>query len=59
MKQRTYRGNIDPRGLIDALMARFDHGNLMAQITEEGAELTGMSPYIRQLVLENCEEGRA
>ncbi len=35
MKQRTYRGNIDPKGLADALVARFDHGNLMAQIGKE------------------------
>ena len=31
MEQRTYRGDIDPKGLADALMARFDHGDLMAQ----------------------------
>ena len=31
MEQRTYRGDIDVEGLADALMARFDHGDLMAQ----------------------------
>jgi DNA-directed RNA polymerase subunit RPC12/RpoP len=31
MEQRTYRGNIDAEGLADALMARFNHGDLMAQ----------------------------
>ena len=31
MEQRTYRGEIDPEGLADALMARFNHGDLMAQ----------------------------
>ena len=38
MEQRTYRGDIDPGGLADALLARFNHGDLMAQkvIGEEG-----------------------
>ena len=31
MEQRTYRGGIDPDGLADALVARFNHGDLMAQ----------------------------
>jgi hypothetical protein len=31
MEQRTYRGDIDAEGLASALMARFDHGDLMAQ----------------------------
>lgn len=31
MEQRTYRGNIDVEGLADALMTRFNHGDLMAQ----------------------------
>ena len=31
MEQRTYRGDIDPEGLADALVTRFDHGDLMAQ----------------------------
>ena len=31
MEQRTYRGDIDPGGLADALVARFNHGDLMAQ----------------------------
>jgi hypothetical protein len=31
MEQRTYRGEIDPEGLADALMTRFNHGDLMAQ----------------------------
>ena len=31
MEQRTYRGNIDPHGLADALVVRFNHGDLMAQ----------------------------
>ncbi|MFQ6015035.1 MAG: zinc ribbon domain-containing protein [Anaerolineae bacterium] len=31
MEQRTYRGDIDPEGLADALIAHFDHGDLMAQ----------------------------
>jgi DNA-directed RNA polymerase subunit RPC12/RpoP len=31
MEQRTYRGDIDPEGLADALMTRFNHGDLMAQ----------------------------
>lgn len=31
MEQRTYRGNIEPEGLADALVARFHHGDLMAQ----------------------------
>lgn len=31
MEQRTYRGNIDASGLADALVARFDHGDLVAQ----------------------------
>ena len=31
MEQRTYRGEIDPEGLAEALVARFDHGDLMAQ----------------------------
>lgn len=30
-EQRTYRGDIDPEGLADALVARFNHGDLMAQ----------------------------
>jgi len=30
-EQRTYRGNIDPAGLADALVAHFNHGDLMAQ----------------------------
>ncbi len=30
MEQRTYRGNIEPNGLADALVARFNHGDLMA-----------------------------
>jgi ribosomal protein L40E len=38
LEQRTYRGDIDPEGLADALLARFNHGDLMAQkvIGEEG-----------------------
>jgi len=38
MEQRTYRGEIDPRGLADALVAHFDHGDLMAQkvVGQEG-----------------------
>jgi ribosomal protein L40E len=31
MEQRTYRGEIDPESLAKALVARFDHGDLMAQ----------------------------
>lgn len=31
MEQRTYRGDIGVEGLADALMARFNHGDLMAQ----------------------------
>jgi len=31
MEQRTYRGGIEPNGLADALVARFNHGDLMAQ----------------------------
>ncbi len=31
MEQRTYRGDIDPEGLADALMVRFNHGDLKAQ----------------------------
>jgi predicted RNA-binding Zn-ribbon protein involved in translation (DUF1610 family) len=31
MEQRTYRGDIDVEGLADALVARFDHGDLVAQ----------------------------
>jgi DNA-directed RNA polymerase subunit RPC12/RpoP len=31
MEQRTYRGDIDAEGLADALMMRFNHGDLMAQ----------------------------
>jgi len=31
MEQWTYRGNINPQGLADALVARFNHGDLMAQ----------------------------
>jgi DNA-directed RNA polymerase subunit RPC12/RpoP len=31
MEQRTYRGEIDPKGLADALVTRFDHGDLRAQ----------------------------
>lgn len=31
MEQRTYRGEIDPEGLADALLARFNHGDLKAQ----------------------------
>lgn len=31
MEQRTYRGDIDPEGLADALMARFNHGDVKAQ----------------------------
>ena len=31
MEQRTYRGNIDADGLAEALVARFNHGDLMAQ----------------------------
>jgi DNA-directed RNA polymerase subunit RPC12/RpoP len=30
MEQRTYRGDIEPGGLADALVARFNHGDLMA-----------------------------
>ena len=30
-EQRTYRGDIDPQGLTEALVARFDHGDLSAQ----------------------------
>ena len=30
-QQKTYRGEIDPAGLADALIARFNHGDLMAQ----------------------------
>jgi DNA-directed RNA polymerase subunit RPC12/RpoP len=38
MEQRTYRGEIAPEGLAGALVARFDHGDLMAQTVrgEEG-----------------------
>jgi hypothetical protein len=31
MEQRTYQGNIAPEGLADALVARFNFGELMAQ----------------------------
>jgi predicted RNA-binding Zn-ribbon protein involved in translation (DUF1610 family) len=31
MEQRTFRGNIDPEELADALVARFDGGDLRAQ----------------------------
>ena len=31
MEQRTYRGDIDVEGLAGALLARFNHGELMAQ----------------------------
>ena len=31
MEQRTYRGDIEPGGLADTLVARFNHGDLMAQ----------------------------
>ena len=31
MEQRTYRGEIDPEGLAEALVARFNHGDLIAQ----------------------------
>ena len=31
MEQRTYRGEIEVDGLADALMTRFNHGDLMAQ----------------------------
>lgn len=31
MEQRTYRGQIEPDGLADALVARFNHGDLVAQ----------------------------
>jgi DNA-directed RNA polymerase subunit RPC12/RpoP len=37
MEQRTYRGDIDVEGLAGALMARFNHGDLMAQ-TVRGQE---------------------
>lgn len=30
MEQWTYRGDINPQGLADALVARFNHGDLMA-----------------------------
>jgi len=38
LEQRTYRGDIDPGGLADALLTRFNHGDLMAQrvMGEEG-----------------------
>jgi DNA-directed RNA polymerase subunit RPC12/RpoP len=38
MEQRTYRGDVDPEGLAEALVARFNHGDLMAQTVrgEEG-----------------------
>jgi hypothetical protein len=31
MEQRTYRGDIEPEGLADALVTRFDHGDMKAQ----------------------------
>lgn len=31
MEQRTYRGDIDPEGVADALVSRFNHGHLMPQ----------------------------
>jgi len=31
MERRTYRGEIDPQGLADALVTHFDGGDLMAQ----------------------------
>jgi predicted RNA-binding Zn-ribbon protein involved in translation (DUF1610 family) len=38
MEQKTYRGDIEPAGLADALLARFNHGDLMAQkvVGQEG-----------------------
>ncbi len=30
-EQRTYRGDIDPRGLAEALVTRFDHDDLSAE----------------------------
>lgn len=30
MEQWTYRGDINPQRLADALVARFNHGDLMA-----------------------------
>ena len=34
MEQRTYRGDIDPEGLAGALVTRFNHGDLMAQMVK-------------------------
>ena len=34
MEQRTYRGDIDPEGLADALVMRFSYGDLVAQKVE-------------------------
>ena len=31
MEQRTYRGDIEVEGLAKALLARFNHGELIAQ----------------------------
>ena len=36
MEQRTYRGEIDPEALADALVAQFDGGDLMAQRVGRG-----------------------
>ncbi|MGD1993744.1 MAG: zinc ribbon domain-containing protein [Anaerolineae bacterium] len=36
MDQRTYRGEIDPQGLADALVAQFDSGDLKAQRVGRG-----------------------
>lgn len=33
-EQRTYRGDVDPKSLADALVARFNHGDLKAQSVE-------------------------
>mgnify|MGYP001772988962 CR=1 FL=1 len=40
MEQWTYRGNINPQGLADALVARFNHGDLMAH------EIVGQDGHI-------------
>ena len=40
MEQRTYRGGIDPAGLADALVTRFNHGGLVAQkVTGPGGHI--------------------
>jgi hypothetical protein len=47
MEQRTYRGDIDPEGLADALVASFNHGDLMAQEVrgQEGHLMVSNSQY--------------